>query len=209
MQDIIQKPVFPLCYTGCIWYYSALLKHPEVLIELNEFVPKQTTRTFLEIISANGLQKLSIPVNNKAQKIPYKLITIDNKQRWQHQHWQSIVSAYNSSPFFEHYQHLFEPVYSKPYDLLVDFNIDLFKACVKALKIKTQFNFTENYLPEKFYVTDFRNAEIIKKTRLYSNVNYCQVFSYKHEFINNLSVLDLIFNLGPQAQQYLLNTKIS
>jgi hypothetical protein len=198
-----ETPVFPLCYSGSLEYFAILFKYESILIDQNEFVPKQTTRSFLEILNANGIQKLSVPINNKSQKIPYHLITIDNKQRWQHQHWKSILSAYKSSPFFEHYEHYIADFYQKKYDTLFEFNSSILINLLKALKVNTKLEFSNQYLNPDFILNDFRNKESFKKTRNVLMPEYYQTFSYKHHFVCNLSILDLIFNLGPDSKTYL------
>ena len=200
---MIETPVFPLCYSGTIEYFAHIIKYETILIDKHEFVPKQTSRIFLEILNANGIQKLSIPINNKSQKIPYHLITIDNKQRWQHQHWQSLLSSYKSSPFFEHYEHYFLNFYHTKYDSLFEFNCLMLNAILKALKVNIKLCFSNQYLDSNLCLSDFRDKESFKKTRNVLLPQYYQTFSYKHHFVCNLSMLDLIFNIGPDSIKYL------
>ncbi|MCC7051578.1 MAG: WbqC family protein, partial [Bacteroidia bacterium] len=141
----MQPVLLPLAYWGTIEYWKILLSTSSVYIEVNEHLPKQTIRTFCQILNANGVQKLSIPVNNSKQKAIVKNVTIENTQRWQHQHWQSLVSSYKSAPYFEHYEPYIKPLYITPYLTLSDFNLATTYCILKILKQEKELMFTPHY----------------------------------------------------------------
>jgi hypothetical protein len=131
-------------------------------------------------------------------------IEIDNHTPWQHQHWQSIKSAYSRTPFFEHYVHKFEPMYKKPFQKLFDFDLELLHIVLKILKIDTS---KLELLSESshFDSIDFKNKihpkpKFQAKDDSFQIKRYPQAFEEKHGFIPNLSIVDLIFNLGGSSE---------
>ena len=193
------KALLPISYLGPISYYCILLKSEKIYIETKEHFIKQSVRNRCSILSANGTQVLSIPKERKsADKTIITDINISNTQNWQKLHWQALISSYNSSPFFEHYKDQLEEFYRSPQSNLFDFNLRLTKLILSFLQEEKQIHFTSEF-DRNFNGVDFRNH----KFKNLQMEKYEQVFSEKIEFQSDLSVVDLLFNLGPETTSYL------
>ncbi len=188
-------------------YFAALLSHPIVIIEAHEYFVKQSYRNRCEILGANGKQVLSIPLLNRKNKSLTKDIRIDTKTAWQMQHWRSIESAYNSSPFFEYYQDELLPLFEKKFDFLLDFNAELQETILQLLEIKLAVHYTKEYVTEFDTCWDARNHFSPKQKVENTLPPYIQVFENKFEFIPNLSILDVLFNLGNESEAYFRSLK--
>ncbi len=193
------KVLLPISYLGPVSYYSKLLKSEEIFIEAKEHFVKQSVRNRCVILSANGVQTLSIPKERKSSdKTLITNIKISNTQNWQKLHWQSLISSYNSSPFFEYYKDNLEELYLSPQLNLFDFNIKLTETILSFLQTEKNIKFTSEF-SDNFDGIDLRNHR-------FNNNNmekYEQVFADKIEFQSDLSVVDLLFNLGPETTSYL------
>ena len=191
--------LLPISYLGPVAYYSAILQSEEIFIETKEHFIKQSFRNRCTIMGANGSQTLTIPKERKSSdKTLISDISISNQDNWQKSHWQSIVSAYNSSPFFEYYKDEILPFYNTKHNTLFDFNLKLSKTILGFLQVEKEFNFTSKFQKE-FNGLDFRSSKFILKNQ----EEYQQVFCEKYSFIPNLSILDVLFNLGPETTSYL------
>ncbi|MEI6059693.1 MAG: WbqC family protein [Bacteroidota bacterium] len=201
-------------YLPPISWMAVLLKAGNAGIEIHETYPKQTFRNRCIIASAAGILSLTVPVNKvNGNHTKTNEITTDGSANWPVLHWRSIVSAYNKAPYFLYYRDLFEPVYLKKYELLIDLNQALLLIILKALKIKiVDLYFTGQYdkLPER---TDLRNSFSPKQfpyqDLVFRMPRYQQVFEENLDYIPDLSIIDLIFNLGPDAKTYLETIEIS
>ena len=192
------KVLIPISYLGPVAYYSVILKYEEIFIETKEHFIKQSFRNRSVIMGANGSQTLTIPKERKSSdKTLITDINISNKENWQKSHWQSIVSAYNSSPFFEYYKDELQPFYTTEQSNLFDLNLQLTHKILQFLQEEKELKLTENY-NKNFDGTDLRHHKFISPQEKYE-----QVFSEKHDFTPNLSILDLLFNLGPETTSYL------
>lgn len=199
-----------LQYLPSIQYITKLLHYPIVYVEAHEHYVKGTYRNRCNIASANGLLRLSIPLEKgKNEQQHIRAVRIAYYEPWQHLHWESIKSAYGKSPFFEHYADYLAPFYQKQYELLFDWNWDLLKTIVKALGIQPSIAFTTAYQKKLTSdVMDFRNVISPKIQRQipdphFQPIRYEQVFIEKHGFLGNLSILDLLFCTGPEALFFL------
>jgi hypothetical protein len=191
--------LLPISYLGPVEYYAAILQSEEIFIETKEHFIKQSFRNRCIIMGANGTQTLTIPKERKSSdKTLISDISISNQDNWQKLHWQSIVSAYNSSPFFEFYKDELLPFYNTENDNLFDFNLKLSKAILRLLQVEKELNFTSEFQKECNGL-DFRSSEFILKNQ----EEYQQVFCEKYSFVPNLSILDVLFNLGPETTSYL------
>ena len=202
---MLNNPLLSTAYFGPISYYAILLQHPDCSIELHEHFIKQSIRNRCDIYGANGKLQLTIPKQRKgSSKTIIKEIQISYKQDWQKQHWTAIQSAYNSSPYFEYYKDELQPFFEKEEILLIDFNHKLMVVILKLLQEEKEVKTTTEYL-HKGNFSDFRNH----KWNTEKQEKYDQVFMEKHGFITNLSILDLLFNLGPESADYLHNLDLS
>jgi len=193
------KVLIPISYLGPVSYYSTILQSEEIFIETKEHFIKQSVRNRCVILSANGVQTLSIPKERKSSdKTLITNIKISNTQNWQKLHWQSLISSYNSSPFFEYYKDNLEELYLSPQLNLFDFNIKLTETILSFLQTEKHIKFTSEF-SDDFNGIDLRNHTFNNKNM----EKYEQVFAEKIDFHSDLSVLDLLFNLGPETTSYL------
>lgn len=195
--------IFPLFYHPPVSYFSDLKNQNfEFLIEKYEHFPKQTFRNRATIASPNGTLDLIVPVI-KGSKVhtPVKDVKISYDLKWQRLHWLSLQTCYRSSAYFEFYEDGLIPFYEKKYNFLFDYNLELFGWLSKQLKLTQNFQFTNAYesIAEQL---DFRNKFNKKDIYLSETKPYFQVFSDRNPFIPNLSILDLLFNQGPQTKSY-------
>lgn len=195
-------------YLAPIQYYTKFLSKDRIFIEQHDNYVKQTYRNRCNIISANGVIPLSIPVEHSSKnKTLMKDIRISQHGNWQHMHWNAIVSAYNSTPFFEYYQDDFRPFFDKEYEFLFDFNEELRLLIIDLLNIEvTETAYTSSYK------TGFANEEVDMREAIHPKkdatalddhfmpCNYYQIFSQKLGFIPNMSIIDLLFNMGNESQ---------
>jgi hypothetical protein len=204
---ISSRAVLSMSYLGNLQYYSKFLLHQDVCIEQFENYQKQSFRNRCYIYGANGLQCLVIPVCKMSDlKMPVRDVTIDYSKGWQKIHWKSIESAYRLSPCFEFYedelQVFFKGRYRKKF--LFDWNIELTEVMLKLLKIHCKIQYTAAFEKYSADGIDYRNS-IHPKKRLsipdpyFQSPRYQQVFENKHDFIPNLSIIDLLFNEGGHA----------
>lgn len=194
--------ILSTAYLAPVEYYRQMNAHRQVIIEKHCNYVKQTYRNRCVIASANGLQTLSIPiVKPDSHKCPTKDIRIAEHGKWRHLHWQAIVSAYGSTPFFEYYTDDFRPFYAKPQNFLLDFNETLRELICSLLNISPKVDYSETYITATDGNTlDLRDAIHPKKETVGAHFQpYYQVFSNKFGFQANLSVIDLLFNMGPEA----------
>ena len=196
---MLNNPLLPTAYLAPIGYYAFLLQNPNCIIEYYEHFIKQSIRNRCQIYNANGKLQLTIPKQRKgSSKTIISKIKISYREEWQKNHWNSIISAYNSSPFFEYYQDKIEPLFKTKEKYLIDFNNKLQKIILDILDIDFDNNRTNKYSQSGNF-KDLRNYKFkIKNIKTYN-----QVFMEKHGFICNLSIIDLIFNLGPESKEYL------
>tara|TARA_B110000483_G_scaffold222871_1_gene280220 strand:+ start:36 stop:647 length:612 start_codon:yes stop_codon:yes gene_type:complete len=202
---VLNNPLLPTAYLAPIYYYAILLQHPNCSIELHEHFIKQSIRNRCDIYGSNGKLRLSIPKERKgSSKTIIENLKISYKQNWQKQHWNSIESAYNSSPFFEYYKDELKPFFEEKEEYLVNFNCKLQNVILIMLKQENTLKNTTKYLYKGDFF-DLRNYTWEVKNQ----EKYDQVFKEKKGFIANLSILDLLFNLGPASTDYLNNLDTS
>ena len=193
-------------YLAPVEYYMQIHAFSKTIIEKHCNYVKQTYRNRCVIASANGLQTLSIPVERtETLKCLTKDIRMAEHGNWRHLHWNAIKSAYNSTPFFEYYEDEFVRFYEKQYNFLFDFNESLREVIVDLLDITLQVDYSSeyktNFLPNE---TDYRESIHPKKDSVVTTFKpYYQVFESKFGFQPNLSIIDLLFNMGPESVLFL------
>jgi hypothetical protein len=192
-------------YLPPISYLSACLSAERMVIEQFETYPKQTIRNHCTILGPNGKQTLSIPVNKvDGHHTLTKDIRICNTNPWQRSHWRSVGTAYSNSPFFLYYQDAFEYLFTKRFDFLLDLNTRFLESIFEILRIDKQVDLTDHFEKEPETLKDLRTLPAIKALSKQSKfLPYTQVFSARHGFAPDMSIIDLIFNLGPEAGEYL------
>lgn len=204
--DILIHPT----YFPSISHFVALTQSERITFETADNFQKQTNRNRTYIYSPNGIQLLNIPVkHSKLSHQKTKDIQIENDFDWQKQHFKSLEAAYRSSPFFEYFEDDIRPIFEKKHTFLLDLNFETFDFILKSMRLKLEYETTTEYFQEvdTTIITDFRELANGKKDTSEFE-SYTQVFDDKHGFINNLSVLDVLFNEGKFALDYLKNQKI-
>ena len=185
-------------------HFVVLVNAEKVTFEICDNYQKQTFRNRCDIFGANGKLTLSIPVSyTQKQRQTYKEVQIFNDSNWQQQHLKSLDSAYRMSPFFEFYRDDLLHLFQTKYDSLLEFNLACFEAICHCLEFKCSFALTENYRSNTEAHGDFRGLVNPKQQRPISFNHYTQVFTQKHGYLPNLSILDLLFNEGPNTLNYL------
>lgn len=201
------KAILTTAYLPPIDYFRIIANSENIEIERWENYQKQSYRSRCHILSANGPLSLTIPVNrSEGLSVPVTQVRIDYTNQWQKSHWRAIVSAYQSSPFFEYYIEDFRPYYEQKFDLLFDFNTSLTELLLKLTGINREIKFTRSF-EKQVSEKDFRFSIHPKIDSPFQEENkkgrYHQVFAHKYDFIENLSVIDLLFNEGPDSISYL------
>jgi hypothetical protein len=195
--------VFPLLYAGSISYYEALFKEQSVVFDLHERYVKQTLRNRIYILSANGVQPLSIPVvRTKGSRSSSLDVFCDDSTAWRLQHVKSLQAAYASSPYFEHYEQEVRAILlDTQLTRLMDFNLAFHQVICSwlGLDFRTEFTLQEAYSAE---VEEYKAKYSLRNSE-YEGQKYTQVFSQNGSFESDLSILDAIFNLGPMARTLL------
>ena len=182
--------VLPTTFFGPVSWYEQIARASEpVFIEAHENFQKQTLRTRCRIATANGVQTLTVPVSGSGS---IKDIKISDHNNWRHLHWQALASAYGSSPFFEYYADEFAPFYEKKWEFLADFNEELMMLVASLLDIEKPVTRT----------VAFEDAPPLTEGRRESSPYY-QMFASRHGFLPDLSIVDLLFNMGPEGVLWL------
>ncbi|MCB0467639.1 MAG: WbqC family protein [Aequorivita sp.] len=200
MKTILLHP----SYFPSIEQMSAVAQAEKVVFEVEDNYQKQTYRNRTFIAHSNGRLLLNIPIkhNKTGKRQKTKNVVIENDFPWQEHHWRSLQSAYRTSPFFEYYEDDLEGFFTKPVESLMEHNLKIFDLICellgKELKVSKTTSYEKN--PE---ITDLRILVDAKRKSNFEVEVYTQVHEANHPFLANLSVLDLLFNEGPNALSYL------
>ncbi|MCA0132260.1 WbqC family protein [Winogradskyella alexanderae] len=183
--------------------FSIILNTENVVFEVYDNYQKQTYRNRAEIYGANGKLTLTVPViySQKNRQL-YKDVKIANDGNWQQAHLKSLQSAYRMSPFFEFYIDDLMPLFKDRFEYILDLNLKCFEILSSCLQLDLSIQFTECFEKIPTKLKDFRHL-INRNSGVFKFQPYTQVFTEKHGFIANLSILDLLFNEGPKTELYL------
>ncbi len=204
---MIKKTILPLCYAAPIAYYHYLV-NDSCSIEIHSSYQKQTYASRCYIATANGVETLTVPIEKGVGKSTIKETKIANSNSWQTAHYRAIVSAYSSSAFFEYFEPYICKFYNKKYNYLIDFDIELQNQILQLLNYNdVSPSYTDSY--EHVLAQDNDLREVFSAKKPFEGIEhiigkpYYQLFEHKHGFIPNLSVFDLLFNIGTEARVYL------
>ena len=189
----------------------ATLVQNSIIWEVCDNYQKQTYRNRAFICTDQGKFMLNIPIKHvggKEGRQKYKDVKLDNDYRWQRQHWRTLQTAYRTSPFFEYYEDDLAPIFMKNHSYLLDFNLYAIDIIASCLQFRNNRRYTELYESVPKGVFDARFLVNAKKTIDIRQKSYTQVFNSRHGFIENCSVLDLLFNEGPASLDYLMNQNL-
>lgn len=190
--------IFPTAYLPSIEYVSLFLKTEDASIELFETYQKQSCRTRTNVMTANGVQTLTIPViKTNGNHTLTKDIEISYKESWQQVHLRCLESAYRKSAYFDYYFPYFEKIYKQKFNTLVELNDFCLKTILKTMKVKKDYSFTTDF--ERIAEENDYRISLSKGTNKIEMKPYYQVFADRHGFIPNLSIVDLLFNEGPNS----------
>ena len=190
--------IFPTAYLPSIEYVSLFLKAEDASIELFETYQKQSCRTRTNVMTANGIQTLTIPViKTNGNHTLTKDIEISYKESWQQIHLRCLESAYRKSAYFDYYFPYFEKIYKQKFNTLVELNEFCLKTILKIMKVKKDYSYTTDF--EKIIDENDYRISLSKGTNKTEMKPYYQVFADRHGFIPNLSIVDLLFNEGPNS----------
>lgn len=180
-----------------------------ITFEVKDNFQKQTNRNRMYIYSPNGIQLLNIPVKHSKDTVHQKFrdTKIEDAFDWQKQHFKSLEAAYRTSPFFEYFEDDIRPVFEQKHAYMMDLNFKILDILSGCLGMEINYGKTEEYFHEVEGMADYRHLANGKKDPSQFEP-YTQVFGEKHGFINNLSILDLLFNEGRYALDYLKNQKL-
>lgn len=193
-------------YFGPVQWYQKLLQHDHVLIECFETFQKQTYRNRCLIATTQGVQALTVPVSTGERCI--KDILLSDHGNWRHLHWQALTTAYGDSPFFEYYEDDLRPFFFEHrWTFLIDFNEEIRQVVCSLLDIHPTVAYTDRYIKKADSIEpalDFDYRDVIRPKHPLPDPTFCprryyQVFEAKHGFLPNLSILDLLFNMGPES----------
>lgn len=197
-----------LFYLPPIEYFVSTLGFEEIQIDQTERFQKQTLRNRANILLANKIEVLSVPVMGSSKKQFYKDVKIDYNQKWKNVHLRGIQSAYGKAPFFEYFYPYFDQIYEKNLTFLFDLNHDLLTVCLKLLRVKANLKLVGDCDLEQESI-DLRGViptkEEFTQRDIMTPYHYPQMFGL--DFVPNLSILDLLFCMGPESLQVLLHSK--
>ena len=207
----LKSVVIDLHYLPCIEYFACILKYDVIYLEACENFQKQSYRNRCNILTANKVATLSVPVLKARQKQLIREVQIDYAQKWLSDHWRTITSAYGKAPYFEYYAGFFENIFLKKYKYLYDLNIDLLTTCLYLLKLEKKIIFTTEYKIDVEPCQDDFRSKIhpkisFEQNNIYKSVPYVQNFG--KTFVSNLSIIDVLFCEGTHSQNLIRQSLI-
>lgn len=208
---ISRTAVLPATYAGPVSYYVLMLAYDKVVIDAGEHYVKQTYRNRCEIASPQGVQSLTIPAERTSENhVAMRDVGISEHGDWRHLHWQALVTAYDGSPYFEYYMDELREIYEADCCRLLDFNEALRRKVCEWIDIQPSVTVSDAYVDITDEMDDFRASFSPKKEKPVLEFPlrvYHQVFEHRYGFLSDLSILDLVFNMGPESLLYLVEKK--
>lgn len=212
--DHVKKPLLvDSQYFPSIHYFLLLMQHGEIYVDGHENMAKASYRNRCHIASPDGQLALTVPLEHgRHQRRAVKDVVIFNELDWQKKHWDTLCSAYRRSPYFEYYEDSLYAVFYKPYSNLLLLNTDMLNWVIAKLKLEIKYEFTTRYNDNKDgSYHDWRGRIQPNEGKSLSPIDtqqdhYHQVFEDRLGFLPNLSILDLLFALGPRSVEYLNNS---
>ncbi|CAG4991852.1 hypothetical protein DYBT9275_00842 [Dyadobacter sp. CECT 9275] len=207
--DRLKEVQIELQYLPCLEYFACLLNFDRIWIDTEERYIKQTYRNRCNVLTTNKIDTLTVPVIKYQQGALTKDIKIDYGQDWVRRHWGCLQSAYGRSPFFEYYSTEFEAVYARKPAYLVDLNYDLLTICLRLVGVKKEIRYKMSGaeispIAIKNEISAINNKKTGAGYKYYVPKPYYQTFG--NDFVENLSIVDLIFNTGPESRLILLES---
>jgi len=203
--------IYPSLYNGPINYFARLVREEKILLEQFDNYTKQTYRNRCRILGPNGVLTLSIPIKRKrGMKSHFRDIRIDNDKPWTKIHWKSLEAAYASSPFFEYIRDDLAPFYEGRREFLVDLNRQMLEKTMHIMGLHNPVKLTQDFEEisgkedPRYFIHPKIKTEVADPG--FTPVVYHQVFSERFGFQSNLSILDLLFNEGPDSLSILKNS---
>lgn len=198
------KILLPLFYLPPISWFSVFLReNAEIVFEQFESFPKQTYRNRTAVYGANGRLLLIIPVKHNGTRTINE-IEVSHRDSWEKIHWKSIKTAYQRSPYFEYYEDQLEQIFNFKTNSLFAFNLNALKIIQKILKTEKGYSLTEEYFRNPTE-ENYREKFSPKKEQEYILEEYYQTFTEKFGFQEDLSIIDLLCNKGPESLTYIKN----
>ena len=203
------KVLLSTTYFGPVQWYQKLYRAEHITIEQWESFQKQTYRNRCLIATTQGVQALTVPVEKPANGSNcIKDLRISDHGNWRHLHWNALQSAYGESPFFDYYQDDIRPFYEKRWTFLLDFNEAIRQKMCELIDFEPRVDYSSEYIVDSKAIAsdDYRTAINPKHPAQddeFEPKPYYQVYQTKHGFLENLSVIDLLFNMGPESIFYL------
>lgn len=200
-----------LQFLPCLEYFAGILEYDTLRLEACENLPRRSPRNRCRVLTANKVDTLTIPLLESRRALPIRKVKIDYGQPWARRHWGCLQSAYAKSPYFEYYADDFRAVYQRAPTFLFDFNVELLTLCLGFLGIKKEITYTLSYQTDvEKLVLDARSSINPPKNTgnglFYQNIPYYQTFG--NDFVSNLSIIDLLFNVGPESPLILRQSAI-
>ena len=196
--------LLPSQYLAPVPFYAQLYTTPNAVEDWGEHYVKQTTRSRCYIATPQGPQPLTVPIERTQRNhCPMRDIRISDHGNWRQLHWRALVSAYENSPYFEYYADDFQPFYTQHYTYLTDFNEGLRRLVCELLGLPCEVEVSKEYVteiaPSSIDMRPLASPQNLS-ARFPGAVPYYQVFSARTGFLPNLSIVDLLFNLGPESR---------
>lgn len=200
MKSVLLYPT----YFPCIAQMVAVAQASEVIFETDDNYQKQTYRNRAYIAHSNGKLLLNAPIKHTKDGGHQKTrdVAFEDAFPWREEHWKSIRNAYSTSPFFEYYEHDLVPLFSRTETLLLNHNLTIFETLCEMIGFEPAISKTEHYEKETT-ANDLRYLVNAKRKDEFNLQPYTQVFQNSHGYLPNLSILDLLFNEGPNTLNYL------